>query len=317
MTRTLFISYSHGDDEQRRWVERLGVFLDAVRGELPLDVWDDRRIGSGEQWRSEIESAVSKAAAAILLVGPGFLASEFIRETELPPILRAADANSLRLYPLVVAYAPWQQSVLEQYQAFNNPAEPLEALPESDQNMWLNRLVTTIAEEMRKDEVISQKRNVSARSLASSMRAIQDHLEATHTAFQMQARRRDQLVSKMRERLGIDERLQYERFFNRYHDDMNDDERFDFRQIRAITEGVLQEGNRSILEILQKQPSLRDELPILGALRTHLLVWLNKYERVFKTSEQMSLLYVGVEDGVPFPKGVDEAVRDWLNERTT
>lgn len=316
MTRTLFISYSHGDDQQKRWVERLSVFLDAVRSELPLDIWDDRRIKSGERWRSEIDSAVSKAAAAILLVGPGFLASEFIREKELPSILGAADANSLRLYPLVVAYAPWEHSVLEQYQAFNDPTKPLEALSESDQNMWLNRLVTTIAVEMRKDEVISQKADVSAQSLESSMRAIQDHLEATHTAFQMQARRRNQLVSKMRERLGIDERLQYERFFNRYYEEMNDDERFDFRQMRAITEGVLQEGNRSILEILQKQPSLRDELPILGALRTHLLVWLNKYEHVFKTSERMSLLYVGVEDGVPFPKGVDQAVRDWLNERT-
>jgi hypothetical protein len=141
-----------------------------------------------------------------------------------------------------------------------------------------------------------------------------EHLEAVRTAFGAQARRRNGLAEAMRKRLKITEQLEYERFFFRYYERMDEEERFEFNLIRALTEGPLHDSNRSILDIMEKNPGIRDELPILAALKVHLIVWLNKYDRVFTKSEKMSVLYVGVEDGVPFPKGVDQAVAEWLKE---
>ena len=314
MTHTLFISYGHDDDKEHQWVKRLTTFLDGLKDELPVDVWSDARIGVGEKWRDEIEVAISQAAAAVLLVGPGFLASKFVKENELPELLRAKEAGTVRLYPLVVAYSPWKHSILEPHQAFNDPNTPLESMTVSEQNMWLNKLVVAIADDMRSGKIVPAKKVSPMKDLRAAVAAIMEHLEATHTAFMAQVHRRDGLVEAMRKRLKITEQLEYERLFFRYCERMDEEERFEFDQIRALTEGPLHDNNRSILDIIEKNPGIRDEIPILAALRLHLIVWLNKYDRIFTKSEKMSVLYVGVEDGVPFPIGVDQAVAEWLNE---
>ena len=312
MAPTLFVSYSHSDNAEHRWAERLNTFFDAVKDTLPVDVWADTRMGAGEKWRAEIASAISQAAAAVLLVGPGFLASQFIKDHELPDLLRAKDAGALRLYPLVVAFSPWSHSLLEPYQAFNDPNAPLEAMTPAEQNRWLNRLVVAIADEMRSVQVLPAKSAPPTNTLRTAIAAIRDSLEATRTAFVMQARRRNQLVATMQSRLSLTELPEFEQLFFRYFDRMDEGEQFEFAQIRAITEGLLHDNNRKILDTIEATPAVRDELPILSALRLHLLVWLNKYDRVFAKSARMSVLYVGVEDGVPFPLGVDEVVAEWL-----
>lgn len=316
MTHTLFVSYSHSDDKEHQWVQRLNTFWDGLKERLPVDVWADTRIGTGEKWRTEIETAISQAAVAVLLVGPGFLASRFIKENELPELLRAKEAGTVRLYPLVVAFCPWKHSVLESYQAFNDPNSPLESMAIAEQNGWLNRLVVAIADEMRSVQILPTKDASPIKTLRAAVAAIRDHLEATRTAFVTQVRRRDQLVEAMQKRLKITAQLEYEQFFFRYYEHMDEEERFEFDQIRALTEGLLNDNNRLILDIIETTPGIRDDLPILSPLRLHLLVWLNKYDKVFTKSEKMSVLYVGVEDGVPFPRGVDQVVTEWLIKNT-
>lgn len=314
MDRVLFISYSHSDNDIHHWRERLTVFLAALAEELPLSVWDDSEIGAGDKWRREISHAISNAGAAILLVGSGFLASSFIEEYELPLLLQRGSSGDLKLYPLVVGWCPWERSTLEPHQAFNDPKQPLESLSDSDQNMWLNRLGIAIDQDMRGAEIVLARKPIRAAEIRNAMVAIRDQLETTRTAFVAQARLRDGLVLKMKARLQITERLEYELFFFRYYDAMNAEELFDFRRIRAYTLGALHDSNQAILEVIRKHPQVRQELPIVGALKTHLIVWLNKFENVFSNTKEMCLVYVGVEDGVPFPTGVDRAVKEWIAE---
>lgn len=67
------------------------------------------------------------------------------------------------------------------------------------------------------------------------------------------------------------------------------------------------------LEIIESTPLILDEIPALEALRQHLVFWLNKYDRVFTKREEMCLVYTGVEDGVPFPAGVENNIQEWLD----
>ncbi len=314
MDPVLFISYSHSDNEKHRWRERLTVFLSALGDELPLSVWEDSKIDPGAKYRDEIGAAIAQARAAILLVGPGFLGSKFIKEHELPHLLRAVESGDVNLYPVVVAWCPWEQSDLEPYEAFNDPKAPLESLTESDQNMWLNKLCIALGEDMRRAQVVSPKEPAPGRELYDAMVAIADHLDTTKTAFIAQVRLRNSLVEEMTKRLEITELLEYELFFFRHFEAMNEEERFAFKKIRAYTTGPLHDGNQAILQVMSENPQVQQELPILAALKTHLIVWLNKYDKVFLDTKEMCLVYVGVEDGVPFPTGVDSAVEGWLEE---
>ena len=98
-----------------------------------------------------------------------------------------------------------------------------------------------------------------------------------------------------------------------YYDQLSKNELFEFKQIRAITETTLQTRNRDTLSILEANPGLLDAVPRLSDLRTHLVVWLNKYDGLFVSTPEMCVLYVGVEDGVPFPRGIERSIQEWLD----
>ncbi len=151
--------------------------------------------------------------------------------------------------------------------------------------------------------------------LLSVMQEVQRNLQLTKTTFIAQVRRRDELgellTSKQAERVD----MSWEQRLRMHYPDMNEDERFIFDQIRAMTEGPMHEGNRNIVELLEQYPDLYQELPLFNQLHAHLKIWLSKYDRVFLEREDMALLYVGVEDGVPFPKEIDQQVEGWLAER--
>ncbi len=149
--------------------------------------------------------------------------------------------------------------------------------------------------------------------LVESAKHILGNLELTETAFTQQIQRRNALGTQIRGRLGISPGLQWERLFFQYYDQLSKNELFEFKQIRAITETTLQTRNRDTLSILEANPGLLDAVPRLGDLRTHLVVWLNKYDGLFVSTPEMCVLYVGVEDGVPFPRGIERSIQEWLD----
>ena len=310
MTPSLFISYSHADMAPIDWLAKLKLYLAPLRrGEL-VEVWDDTALRVGEDWRLQIDEAMDRASAAVLLVGPGFLASEFISRQELPALLSAARNHGVKIYPLIVGHCAYRLSDLEPYQAFNEPDDPLESLLPADQNKILNRLSMDVDEALRHAKVVDPGRK--PRDLKAPVRAIGQYLQDTRIAFIAQARRRNDLVNAITKRLKFNNDLEFEKFFYRYYQQMSAEERFQFDQIRAMTEGPLYTGNRGILEIINQNPELLDEISGLTALRQHLVFWLNKYDKVFLNTPKMCLLYTGVEDGVPFPVGLDAEIARFL-----
>jgi hypothetical protein len=66
-------------------------------------VWADTSIEAGDSWSGEIDEAIEQAFAALLLVSPDFLASDFIVERELP----ALNRRGATLVPVLVRACLW------------------------------------------------------------------------------------------------------------------------------------------------------------------------------------------------------------------
>ena len=143
---SVFISYAHADQETQNWKDRLALQLRAIPSIGETRIWEDSRIQPGQDWLREIEYALQRTRVAIFLVGPHFLNSQFILTKELPPLIEAAQADGVRIFPLITDYSPYSLSVLSKYQSFNDPLEPLESLPRSEQNRTLLELATEVAQ---------------------------------------------------------------------------------------------------------------------------------------------------------------------------
>ena len=82
-----------------------------------VTAWSDQQIASGSQWFEEIQAALSKTSVAVLLVSPTFLASDFIHEHELGPLLKEAQTGGVRLLWTQIRACAYEETPLAKYQA--------------------------------------------------------------------------------------------------------------------------------------------------------------------------------------------------------
>jgi DNA-binding winged helix-turn-helix (wHTH) protein len=160
----------------------------------------------------------------------------------------------------------------------------------------------------------SNKINKQPISLKNAMVEIRSAMSINKKAFISQVKRRDELGEMLNRRFKIEEDHSWERRFFKYHDKMNAEELFIFSQIKAYTEGPLLKSNQKILDLINTKKEILEEIPSADKLRNHLIIWLNKYQKIFKGNEKMSLLYVGTEDGAPYPSEVDAQFINWLEQ---
>lgn len=111
----VFISYSRDDKSQ---LDRLLQMLSPLQREQPNTIWWDGVIKAGQEWRLEIQNALARAKVAVLLVSPGFLASEFILKEELPVLLRAARQEGVSILWCLVRTCNYEMTPLASFQAF-------------------------------------------------------------------------------------------------------------------------------------------------------------------------------------------------------
>jgi hypothetical protein len=143
----VFISYSHKD---REWLERLQVFLKPLERQGVVERWDDARLRTGERWHDEIKKALASAQVAVMLVSADFLASDFIANEELPPLLAAEQARRLVVMPVIVSPCRFAKTPsLAQFQAVNPGLKSLVEMNKGEQDALLTRLTDDIEEAIK------------------------------------------------------------------------------------------------------------------------------------------------------------------------
>ena len=99
ITKPLFLSYAH---EDKQWLEELRKWLKPLEKKDLIKIWDDRDIKSGDKWQGSIESSLTDAKAALLLVSQDFINSDFIANEELPKLLEAARTRGVQIFWIAV-----------------------------------------------------------------------------------------------------------------------------------------------------------------------------------------------------------------------
>jgi len=140
--KNVFISYSHADAE---WLKRVKVHLKPLVRNSIIDIWEDTRIQTGDDWKREIERALETSQAAILLVSADFLASDFIVENELPPLLKGAQSKGTRIFPVIIGPCCFDETnQLSQFQAINSPSKTLIEMNHGEQERLFFQLAKDI-----------------------------------------------------------------------------------------------------------------------------------------------------------------------------
>ena len=144
---SLFISYSHKDDE---WRAKLDSHLALLKRQSVFDVWHDRRIGAGREWAGEINAALERASVVLLLVSADFLASDYCYDKEMKRALQRHDQGDARVVPVILRTCDWQSSDFGKLQAVPRDGRPIASHSDVDAAMTEVALaLRRIAEEMR------------------------------------------------------------------------------------------------------------------------------------------------------------------------
>lgn len=125
---SVFISYAHADREQK---DEILKHLRSLNYRFELIVWSDDEIDVGDDYREQIDVAMTAASVSILLVSVDALESRFIRLQELPRLLDRRRRDGMLLIPVLLRPCGWRQIPwLEALQLEN--AKPLSELTEPE-----------------------------------------------------------------------------------------------------------------------------------------------------------------------------------------
>jgi len=139
----IFISYSHKDS--KLFDEFKTMLAPAIQKGL-VDLWDDKKISPGAMWKEQIQNALASASVAVLLVSQNFLASRFIIENELPPLLNAARREGVTIFWIYLSSCLFEQTEIKHYQAAHDISKPLDRLSRSQRQAVLSTICAKLIE---------------------------------------------------------------------------------------------------------------------------------------------------------------------------
>ena len=141
--------------------------LKALKLNHDIETWYDGLLRTGDEWKKEIRKEMSAAKVVILMVSPKFLASEFIRNEELPELLQAAINDNALIIPVPIRQAQIEDTIIKgkdgqeiklvKYQAVCDLKKPLQAMNPNERD----KIYIKICEEIKHCFGIKQKKTLT------------------------------------------------------------------------------------------------------------------------------------------------------------
>ncbi|MBX7108176.1 MAG: toll/interleukin-1 receptor domain-containing protein [Chitinophagales bacterium] len=312
--KDFFISYNHHDKAWSAWI---AFTLEKAGYSTFFQDWDFR---PGDNFVLKMQEATVNCAKTIAVLSNNYLASIFTQPEWATAFSLDPTGKEKKLIPIKIE-ACMPAGLLKSIVSCD--------LTGLDKNSCREKLLDAVKENVRPetepafpgppDEIqrfnFDPMLSVAMSAPADAAHQLKDLLKTTSVTFLAQAQLRDELYQAMTIRLQIKERLEYEPFFMKYYSKMNKEERHLYSIVRAYTKDVLYEYNQKALELIQSNRSLIAQIPQLQDLHDHLEVWLSKFRADFESKPEMCLVYVGVHEKVPFPKGIEAELDNYIAQQ--
>lgn len=118
----VFVSYAHEDEEFRIQLEK---HLSILRRRGLIELWQDREITPGREWKNEIDAKINSADLIILLISEDFIASDYCYGIELSRALARHDAGEAVVIPVLLKPVDWVGAPFGKLQALPTDARPI------------------------------------------------------------------------------------------------------------------------------------------------------------------------------------------------
>jgi DNA-binding NarL/FixJ family response regulator len=130
----VFVSYSHKD---KKFLDELLVHLKPLERAGRVTVWSDQQINPGARWFGEIKIALASSKVVVMLLTSNFLASDFIQEHELGPVLKEAEAGGVTILWILVRACSYHETALRNFQAVMPLDKPLAQMKAERDSAWV------------------------------------------------------------------------------------------------------------------------------------------------------------------------------------
>lgn len=126
----VFISYAHEDHE---WLSKLRKSLTVLeKDEQLIQIWDDGELIPGQQWNQQILTHLREAEMVLLLISSDFLASDYIRRTEIEEAVQRFEAAKSSILLIILRSCYWQKKRFGRIECGE-----LEAMPKGERNQLI------------------------------------------------------------------------------------------------------------------------------------------------------------------------------------
>lgn len=125
----LFYSYSHKDEAL---CDELETHLSIMRRQHIIDVWHDRKIGAGTEWKNQIDENLEKADVVLLLISSDFLASDYCYDKEMKRAMERHDAGEAIVIPVILRDCDWHDADFGKLQGLPKDGKAVTLWPNKD-----------------------------------------------------------------------------------------------------------------------------------------------------------------------------------------
>ena len=131
----IFCSYSHKDEE---YLNELRDSLQTLERQGLIQLWHDREITAGKEWREVIDEELQGADIILLLVSRDFIASDFAYEEEMKRAIERHERGETCVIPLIVRPTPSLEGApFKNIQSIPRDMTPVTAWDDRDK-AWVN-----------------------------------------------------------------------------------------------------------------------------------------------------------------------------------